>query len=144
MTYLHKIKNKAISRLSWMPALAVSFARYLIAGGMGFIIDYAVLILCSELLHLHYLIASAMGFTCGLIFVYNASNKWCFSKRKLKNKQALEFITFSIIGIIGLMLTMLFMWIFTDKLEFHVIISKLLTTGLVILWNFGARKLILY
>lgn len=146
-TYTTKVmseKNKSNSLLTRLQPLAVSFVRYLIVGGGGYIIDYTVLASCYELLHLHYLIATAMGFMCGLIFVYIASNKWVFTTRKLKDKKALEFITFTIIGVIGLFLTMLFMWLFTECFGIYVLISKLFTTALVLLWNFGIRKLILY
>ena len=125
-------------------SLAVSFIRYSIVGGGGYIIDYTVLTSCYEILHMHYLPATAMGFMCGLIFVYIASNNWVFTKRKLKNRKTLEFITFSIIGVIGLFLTMLFMWVFTEYFCIYVLISKILTTGIVLLWNFGIRKIILY
>ena len=125
-------------------SLAVSFIRYSIVGGGGYIIDYTVLASCYEILHMHYLLATAMGFMCGLIFVYIASNNWVFTKRKLKNRKTLEFITFSIIGVIGLFLTMLFMWVFTEYFCIYVLISKILTTGIVLLWNFGIRKIILY
>lgn len=125
-------------------SLAVSFIRYSIVGGGGYIIDYTVLASCYEILHMHYLLATAMGFMCGLIFVYIASNNWVFTKRKLKNRKTLEFITFSIIGVIGVFLTMLFMWVFTEYFCIYVLISKILTTGIVLLWNFGIRKIILY
>lgn len=137
-------ENKKNSLVTRMQPLAVSFVRYSIVGGGGYIIDYTVLALCYELLHLHYLLATAMGFMCGLIFVYIVSNNWVFTKRKLKDKKALEFITFSIIGVIGLFLTMLFMWVFTEYFYIHVLISKIFTTGIVLLWNFGIRKIILY
>ena len=137
-------ENQMNSLSTRVQSLAVSFIRYSIVGGGGYIIDYTVLASCYEILHMHYLLATAMGFMCGLIFVYIASNNWVFTKRKLKNRKTLEFITFSIIGVIGLFLTMLFMWVFTEYFCIYVLISKILTTGIVLLWNFGIRKIILY
>ena len=124
--------------------LFIAFVRYLFAGGAGFLFDYGVLVLCFEVFGWHYLLASAVGFICGLILVYVASNKWVFSNRKMSHRQVVEFAVFSIIGVVGLLLTMLFMWVFTDVCSIHALISKLLTTALVLVWNFGARKLILY
>ena len=124
--------------------MIIAFVRYMFAGGVGFLIDYSILALFYEVCGCHYLLSSAMGFVCGLIFVYVASNRWVFSNRKMQHHQVVEFVIFSIIGLVGLLLTMLFMWLFTDVCAIHVLISKLLTTALVLMWNFGARKFILY
>ena len=127
-----------------LKALIVAFVRYLFAGGAGFLIDYGIFALCSEVFEWHYLLSAALGFIAGLIFVYIVSNKWVFTNRKMQQHQVVEFTVFSIIGVVGLLLTMLFMWIFTDLCSIHALISKLLTTALVLIWNFGARKVILY
>lgn len=124
--------------------LISSFVRYLAAGGAGFLIDYGIFAICHEVFGGHHLLSASIGFTCGLIFVYVISNKWVFANRKMQNHQIVEFIIFSAIGLIGLLLTLLFMWIFTDVCSIHALISKLLTTSLVLGWNFGARKFILY
>lgn len=124
--------------------LCVAFVRYLVAGGLGFVLDYATLALCYEILGLHYLLASALGFLMGLIFVYISSNKWVFTRRRMEARAWLEFLIFALIGIIGLGLTLLFMWIFVDVCRIYPLISKLITTALVLLWNFFARKIILY
>ncbi len=124
--------------------LCAVFARYLVAGGLGFVLDYATLALCYEILGLHYLVAAALGFLAGLIFVYISSNKLVFSQRRMEARAWLEFLIFALIGIIGLGLTLLFMWIFVDVCHIYPLISKLITTALVLLWNFFARKIILY
>lgn len=120
------------------------FAKYLVAGGAGFIIDYSVLTLCYVLLCCHYLISAALGFVAGLIFVYISSNKWVFARRRLKDNTAMEFFVFALIGIIGLLLTVFFMWLFVDVSRIYPLVAKLITTALVLMWNFGARKIILY
>ena len=122
----------------------VSFMRYLVAGGLGFVIDYGMLALCYEILSLHYLLSAMAGFVAGLIFVYISSNRWVFTKRRLPDRAWLEFLIFATIGIAGLGLTVLFMWLFVDVCGIYPLIAKLLTTVLVLLWNFSSRKVILY
>ena len=46
------------------------------------------------------------------------------------------------IGVIGLGLDTLFVWIFTDSLKIYYMLSKIISTILVFIWNFGARKLL--
>lgn len=130
-------------RLDKYASLA-SFAKYLVAGGAGFIVDYSFLTLCYVLLGCHYLISAASGFIAGLVFVYISSNKWVFASRRLKDNVAMEFFVFALIGIIGLLLTVLFMWVFVDVSGIYPLVAKLMTTALVLVWNFGARKMILY
>lgn len=125
-------------------AVFASFAKYLVVGGAGFIVDYSILTLCYVLLGCHYLISAALGFVAGLVFVYISSNKWVFAHRRLKDNVTMEFLVFTIIGIIGLLLTVLFMWVFVDVTGIYPLVAKLITTALVLVWNFGARKLILY
>lgn len=129
---------------STLQGLALSFFRYMIAGGMGFVLDYGIFAFCHEVLGVYYLLSAALGFVAGLVFVYISSNKWVFKQRKMENRQAVEFSIFALIGIAGLGFTLLFMWIFTDLCHIDALISKLITTALVLLWNFGARKVILY
>lgn len=134
--------------------LVSSFCKYLIAGGIAFVVDFSALSLCTRVFGVHYLLASTIGFTLGLIVTYFCSNKFVFSHRKMGDKQAAEFTIFTVIGLVGLVLTNVFMWLFVSVcagvwsalgLAFCAIeMSKLVTEALVLLWNFGARKIILY
>lgn len=107
-------------------------------------LDYGILTLCFEILGWHYLVSAALGFSAGLLFVYASSNKWVFTCRSMEDKKLVEFTIFLLIGIIGLGLTILSMWVLVDVFGIYPLISKLLTTAVVLLWNFGARKIILY
>ncbi|MGN0874326.1 MAG: GtrA family protein, partial [Akkermansia sp.] len=78
-------------------SLFTSFCKYLLAGGMAFVVDFATLFLCRDLLGLHYLLAAALGFIVGLVAVYIASNKWVFDRRRMKEKKTLEFSIFALI-----------------------------------------------
>lgn len=124
--------------------IITSFLKYLVAGGMGFVLDYGTLTLCYKIIGWHYLVAATSGFLVGLVFVYISSNKWVFDTRQMKNRRVLEFLIFALIGVIGLGLTNLFMWALVDGLGIYPLISKLFTTGVVLMWNYGARKIILY
>jgi len=71
------------------------------------------------------------------------SKLWVFTTSTLKNKKK-EFLIFLLIGIIGLLLNNLFLWIFTKIFALHYMISKLISTALVYFWNFFAWKYILF
>lgn len=133
-----------ISASPTVRAVFISFCKYLIAGGAGFLLDFGTLYLCFNILGMHYLMSSILGFIVGLVFVYISSNKWVFGERQMGDRQVLEFSLFAIIGVVGLGLTVLFMWLFVDTFGVYPLIAKLITTGLVLIWNFGARKYLLY
>lgn len=121
----------------------IQLFRYLFVGGFAFLVDYGLLVLLTEVFGLHYLVSATLSFLAGLVVNYLLSTSWIFRRSTLENKWT-EFLIFAIIGVVGLGLNNLLLYLFTDKCGIHYMISKLLTTALVMLWNFGARKMILF
>ena len=116
---------------------------YGVVGAIACLADWVSLWGFTELVHLHYLISAAMAFIIGLAINYSLSTQWVFSEHRLSNKKA-EFIIFSIIGVVGLFLNEILIYIITTQAGTHSMLSKLISTAIVFLWNFGARKIILY
>ncbi|MDQ1332184.1 MAG: hypothetical protein QG576_218 [Bacteroidota bacterium] len=121
----------------------IQLIRYTFVGGLAFIIDFGTLFILTEYLNIHYLISAGIAFILGLTINYLISTIWVFSKRSFKN-QNLEFLLFAFIGIAGLGLNELFMWVFTDLLLIYYLVSKIITTIIVYFWNFFARKYLLF
>lgn len=140
----------------------IQFFRSLFVGGIATVVDMAVLIMFRELVHLPEDICAVFGFIVGLAVNYIISTFWVFSKAKVKNR-TLDFIGFAVIGIIGLGLTQLIIAPFAEEGIFgkgflvsnavfggllptdkYYIIGKLLAVVIVYMWNFFARKFILY
>ena len=119
----------------------IQFFRYIFVGGFAAVVNIGSLYIFKEALHMHYLIANILGFVLGLITNYLLSKYFVFAKEKSINK-ILEFIIYAIIGVVGLGFDTMFMWIFTDKVGMYFMISKLLSTGIVFIWNFGGKKLL--
>jgi len=117
--------------------------RYTFVGGIAFLIDFGTLYILTEFAHLHYLLSAGIAFILGLLTNYFLSIRWVFATRNIRDKK-LEFFIFAFIGLIGLGLNELFLWIFTDLSGLHYLFSKILTAILVYLWNFFVRKLILF
>lgn len=117
--------------------------RYTFVGGFAFIVDFGTLFLLTEYLNLHYLVSAAIAFILGLVTNYFLSIGWVFTRHSVSDKR-IEFIVFALIGLVGLGLNELFLWLFTDLAGMYYLISKILTAVLVYLWNFFVRKLILF
>ena len=103
----------------------------------------SILFLLTELAGVHDLRSAALAFLLGLVTNYTLSTIWVFNTRRLTNKFT-EFSVFAIIGIVGLGLNELLIWIFADLALMHYMQAKIISTGFVLLWNFGARKYILF
>lgn len=137
-SFLHNFLKAPTSNI-WIQTF-----RYLISGGTAFIVDYTILYLLVNIAGLHYQIAAGCGFAVGLLITYLMSVYWVFDERRFKHK-SLELGIFALIGIIGLGLNSLFMWIFRDLLQIdNLLADKILTTIIVSAWNFLGKKLIVF
>lgn len=121
----------------------IQLFRHILSGGVAFSFDVSLLYILTEFVHVHYLLATIMGFSVGLIITYLLSILWIFDERQKENK-SIEIIIFIFIGIIGLAFTSFFMWLFTSVLMLHYLFSKVFTTVIVFVWNFVAKKKILF
>lgn len=116
--------------------------KFGIVGGIAFIIDYSIMVICKELLHFSVLLSAFFGFTISVIFNYIASIKWVFDVNEEKSKTK-NFIIFIIFSVIGLILTELIMWFGTDIIKISYLIVKIFATIIVMIFNFVTRKLFL-
>jgi putative flippase GtrA len=115
----------------------LQFIRYLFVGGFAAVVDTACLYLLYAHLGVNHLVAAAIGFILGLITNYLISIAWVFeSTGKVKT----EFALFSMIGISGLGWTELIMWASVDLAHTSVMLAKVISLFLVLIWNFGMRK----
>ena len=118
----------------------LQFLRYIIVGGCAFVADFCTVWLLKEL-GLHYLVAGVFGFILGVIVNYILSKTLAFSGKKANMSREAEFMLFIVISLIGLGLTELLMWVFTDGLGLFYLVSKAIAAVIVLLWNFFAKKL---
>ncbi len=121
----------------------VQLFRYLLVGGVAFVFDFGPLAALTELAGLHYLLSATFAFLVGLMVNYCLSIWWVFSQRKLRSKTA-EFVVFALVGVVGLGLNDLCIWTLTEYLHLHYLVSKVVSTGLVLFWNFFARRFLLF
>ena len=113
------------------------------SSGIAFIVDFLILILLVEIFHIHYIAGAIAGFIAGTTLLYFISVSWIFISRRVDNR-LLEYILFIFLGIIGGILNILLLWIFTEKAGIYYMISRLMAAGMVFLFNFLSRKIILF
>ncbi len=121
---------------------AIQAFRALFVGVIAFVADAGMLWLVS-LTGIHYLVCAALSFILGVYVNYALSSRFVFFVRPKMGKSA-EIAIFVLVSLVGLGLTEVFLWIFTETVGLHFLLSKCVVTLLVFAWNFTARKLILY
>ena len=121
----------------------VQFARYTVVGGVAFAVDFGFLFLLTHFGGVYYLISAAVSFVLGLAVNYALSRVWVFSQRTLSNA-TLEFTIFALIGVAGLGLNELGMWLLASRLGLEYLLAKMVTAAFVYVWNFAARKYSLF
>lgn len=127
-------------------SLMGQFLRYLVTGGFAFVADFGLFALCLYGFGWHYLLANLVGLVAGLVLNYLMSVLWVFTacKRILKTQKGIEFVLFALVGIAGVGINQVLMYLMVDGLGINEMVSKMIAAVLVLMWNFGARKLMLF
>lgn len=122
----------------------LQFFRYIFVGGIATVVDWGVLFLLTDFGNIHYLVSAIIAFIAGLITNFSLSKMLVFKANEARVNAFVEFIGYAVIGVIGLGITELIMFVFTNRLNVYYMISKAIATVFVLAWNYIARKLIVY
>jgi putative flippase GtrA len=121
----------------------IQLFRYTLVGGIAFTFDFGSLFILTEYFHIYYLVSATIALLLGITINYFLSIVWVFKNRSTRSKH-MEFIIFALIGVVGLLLNLFFIWSLTEILHFHYLQSKIISTALVYAWNFSIRKITLF
>lgn len=121
---------------------ATEFARYFSASLIALVLDVAVLQMTA--LVLHYLVAASLGFVVGAIASYALATRWVFRRRRLSGQAPVEFSAYASIGLVGLGINDLVIFLAVDKWGLSLIASKLIAAGITFFFNYAIRKLALF
>ena len=140
------MKNVDIKGLFIVPTQNgfLQFFRYAFVGGIATIVDWSTLFLLTDIVSIYYLFSACFSFLAGLIVNFLLSKLMVFKTEEAKVNGVLEFVAYAIIGAVGLGLTELIMLGFTDFLKLHYMMSKVIATVMTLVWNYIARKRIIY
>lgn len=116
--------------------------KFGIVGVICFIIDYGLMVALTELAGVPYLISCGISFSVSVIVNYLLSMRYVFRSKENANKK-IEFILFVVLSVIGLILTEILMWLCVDHLGINYMIAKIITTIIVMGYNFITRKMLL-
>lgn len=136
-----KDKNKTLLYILFLEKttnIVVQFFRYLFVGVFIIIMNIGLLLIMTDLFRINYIISSVLGFLFGLLLNYLFNKAFAFREKNTKK----EFMIYAIIGITGLVIDTSIMLICTSLLKIYYLLSKIISTLVIFIWIFIARKMI--
>ncbi|EKQ51307.1 MULTISPECIES: GtrA family protein [unclassified Clostridium] len=132
-------------------AIIDEFIRYIFVGGTAFFIDILTLYFFKTqvffgLGYIGIYVSTALGFLAGLIFNYICSLIFVFkdAKEQGKGRNIFSFFLFSLIGMIGLLLTEIGMYAGVNFFNMNYLLTKVIVAAAVLIWNYAARKILIF
>ncbi|MGA2408161.1 MAG: GtrA family protein [Bacteroidales bacterium] len=111
------------------------FLKFGIVGFLGMVIDFSITFLLKEKLKIHRYISSSTGFILAASSNYLFNRFWTFESNN--PRVLVEYGTFIIISLFGLIINNLFLYLFEKKVNFYV--AKFFAILVTTLWNFFAN-----
>ncbi len=125
-----------------MKKLIAQVMKFVVVGGLSFVLDFIIYFVLTNFLSVYYLIAGFFSFTLSLIFNYMMSMKFVF-KSKDDLKKSHEFVIFATLSVMGLGLNLLSLYVLVDLFKMNDLIAKVFVAGIVMVFNFVTRKIFL-
>lgn len=122
--------------------LLIQIFKFAIVGVIATIIDFGFLYIFKEFFHLPVIVSNTLSFSISVIYNYWASVKWVFDVNKDKDPKK-NFVIFIIFSIIGLIINDLIMLLCINILSIYYMLSKIIATLIVMVFNFITRKMFL-
>ena len=138
-----------------MKKLMEQVLRFGVVGVISTLVDFAIYTFFCNGLHIPYLIAGLCGFLISLVVNYVLSMRYVFERRDDMSRKR-EFALFAGMSIVGLVLNEMILFVCIDLIYAHWawlsgwlplhwanIAAKAAATGIVMIYNFISRKLVL-
>ncbi|MCI6689345.1 GtrA family protein [Clostridiaceae bacterium AF42-6] len=123
-----------------MKKLIEQMIKFGFVGFLCFFIDWGIMVFLTEVFGINPLISSTISFTVSVTVNYILSVTFVFETDKNANKGS-QFVIFVLLSIVGLGVNELCMWLGTDLLGIHYMITKVGATAVVMVYNFITRKI---
>jgi putative flippase GtrA len=126
----------------WHEKLLV-FIKAQLSAFLGGVVDYLMMIFCTEIFHVHYTLSIAMGGVIGAIVNFSLNTKWTFYSKNIpyKNSVPEQLIKFVLVVINSILLKSTGTFLITTFLGFDYRISRIAADLFVsIVLNYTLQK----
>ena len=125
------------------------FISYFFVGGVAAIVEWVMFFIFANVLQINYFVSTVIA------FIFSTTANWILGRittfkdnNTYKDKKAKEAFLVFIVSAIGLLFNLILMYLFVTVMGFDSslgkTLSKITATGIVFIWNFLIRKLVIY
>jgi len=112
--------------------------RYCLIGVTGVALDFLVFYLLVNFLSLHYQYANIISVSCGIINNYILNARYNF---KVTDNHFKRMITFYAVGILGLVISGILLYLLVDLLSIQAIVAKAMAIVIVTVVQYTLNRL---
>jgi putative flippase GtrA len=116
--------------------------RFGVLGVVSVIAEFSLLFFLKDYIGLDLMIANRIAFGIVLLANYWASRAWVFGSGT--HSSQIEFVIFVGVSLVGLAINELLLPQLVYGVQFDEHLSKLLTIGVVVVWNFIMKRLVVF
>ena len=125
------------------------FLSYFCVGGVSALVEWTVFALLLYILDMSYPAATSLAFIFSTTTNWYLGRTFTFSDSEAyKGKSVKEYLLVFLVSAIGLGFNILLMYFFVDVLGMSTktmqTSAKVISTGIVFMWNFLSRKFLIY
>lgn len=125
------------------------FISYSFVGGVAAIVEWVMFFIFANVLQINYFVSTVIA------FIFSTTANWILGRittfkdnNTYKDKKAKEAFLVFVVSAIGLLFNLILMYLFVTVMGFDSslgkTLSKIAATGIVFIWNFLIRKLVIY
>ena len=119
--------------------LLIQIINFLIVGGIATLIDWLLYFILYNYVKLSPLLANIISYSISTLYSYIVSVKFVFNVNKDNSKKK-NFIIFVTLSIIGLLLSEGLIYLMVNVFTLHKMLSKIISTMIVMFFNFVSKK----
>jgi dolichol-phosphate mannosyltransferase len=116
------------------------FVKFAVVGGIGTLINIAILYLLTEKAGVYYLISAIFSFIIAMSSNFILNKIWTF-RENVKLGIGKKYFQFGLVSVSALLVNLFFLYIFTEVLGIYYIISQILAIGIALIINFLGNKI---
>ena len=125
------------------------FISYFFVGGVAAIVEWVMFFIFANVLQINYFVSTVIA------FIFSTTANWILGRittfkdnNTYKDKKAKEAFLVFVVSAIGLLFNLILMYLFVTVMGFDSslgkTLSKIAAAGIVFIWNFLIRKLVIY
>jgi putative flippase GtrA len=121
----------------------VLIARYFLVGGASAAVDFTMFALIYSVLGWHWFLAASIGFVLATGFNYALSVYFVFTSG-VRFARRHEIGLVFLVSAVGLAMNQFALWVGFRVIGIDIYLAKIMATGAVFFWNFGARRYFIF